>query len=145
MVARLLTRIASVVAHPNLRPYFFARPRWCLRRLGGESKREALTRNLERMWQCCPMVLPHRFEQTIVAEPAIGHDQQWCIAKSVCYLREHLNGLLELSSEGKRFTVDLNVSGINCFFHMVKAKGQGQAGPATFDGFQQEPDGDNVL
>ena len=30
----------------------FCPPRWCLRRLGGESKREALTRNLERMWQC---------------------------------------------------------------------------------------------
>jgi len=79
----------------------------------------------------------HRFEQAIVAEPAIGHDQQWGIAKSVCYLREHLNGLLELGSEGKRFTVDLNVSGINCCFHMVQAKGQGQAGPATFDDFQQ--------
>lgn len=58
----------------------------------------------------------HGFEQAVVAELAIDHDQQWGIAKSICYLREHLNGPLELSSERKHSAIDLNVSGVNCFF-----------------------------
>ena len=86
----------------------------------------------------------HGFEQAVVSEPAIGHDQQGGIAKSVGYFREHLNGLFELSLEEERFAVDLNVTGVDGFFHMVKAKGQGQASPATFDDFQQT-DGDDVL
>ena len=86
----------------------------------------------------------HGFEQAIVSEPAISHDQQEGLGKSIGYFREHLNGLLELGLEGEHFVVDRNVAGIDSFLHMVKAKGQGQASPATFDDFQQA-DGYDVL
>ncbi len=46
---------ASVVAEPILEPYLLGRPRWCFFRSDGNSNSEALTRNLERMWQCWPM------------------------------------------------------------------------------------------
>jgi hypothetical protein len=77
--------------------------------------------------------LAHGFEQTIIAEPAIGDDEQIGRAESAGHPAQHLHGLFELGSEGGAAAVDLNLAGLDVLLHVVEQKGHRQTASATLD------------
>lgn len=81
--------------------------------------------------------------EAIVAEPGVGHDEQWS-AVGMVEFEEHLEGLIEFGLKRELFLADPDLLFLEHLLWLIESGSQREASPAALD-FCKEPCSDEIL